>query len=57
MLYEKCMQRCAICMRQGVNWDGGEEFWADCGYVCGEAGFCDVSGLRPLLYHNSPKVV
>lgn len=57
MLYEKCMQRYAICMHQDVNWGGGGEFWADCGYVCGEAGFGVVSGLRPLLYHNSPKVV
>lgn len=47
MLYENCMQRCAICAGQGVNWDGGEDFWADCGYVCGEAGGWCVVCLRP----------
>ena len=57
MLYEKCMQRCAICMYQGVNWGGREKFWADCGYVCGEAGLGSVGCLRPLLYHNSLKAV
>ena len=57
MLYEKFMQRCVVTCGKGVNWGGREEFWADCGYVCGEAGFESVGGLRPLLYHNSPKVV
>ena len=57
MLYEKFMQRCVVTCGKGVNWGGREEFWADCGYVWGEAGFESVGGLRPLLYHNSPKVV
>lgn len=35
----------------------GEKNWADCGYVCGEAGLGGVESLHPLLYHNPHQAV
>lgn len=50
------MQRCVVTCGKSVNWGGREEFWADCGYVYGEAGLGSVGGLRPLLYHTHSKL-